>query len=164
MTDLLLEELVKRVVAASTPGTTRIATSVVTPEEVSASAPETQARVVTGDTPSVQPVVPSAATSTAMSVANGVPMDLKQMRRYLQGRDGVPVVLRERGTVHITCPYCGKLHDHGRHAGFQVAGCDDNVRYGIGIFVGERYFVPNFGYQIYEYREGDDGIYELTIP
>ena len=113
-----------------------------------------QARVATGAA-SVQPVVPSV-----MSVANGVPMDLKQMRRYLQGHDGVPVVLRERGTVHITCPYCGELHEH-ESSGHQVAGCDDNVLYGIGIFVGERYFVPNWGYHVYEYKVGDDGVFML---
>ena len=34
-------------------------------------------------------------------------------------------------------------------AGHHVAGCDDDDRFnGVGIVVGERYFVPNYGYTI----------------
>ena len=95
------------------------------------------------------------------SIANGVPMDLEQMRGYLQENHGILIVLRQQGTTRVKCPYCGKMHDHGPQPGHHVAGCDDNDRNnGVGIVVGERFFVPNYGYTIYEYKEGN-GVNEL---
>ena len=45
-----------------------------------------------------------------------------------------------------------KKHDHDE-PGHHVAGCNEDDRYnGIGVAVGERYFVPNFGCTIYEYK------------
>ena len=86
-------------------------------------------------------------------------MSLEQMRQYLQELYGVPVALREQGATVIDCPYCRELHDHGLTTGYQVASCD--VRHG-GIVVGERYFARNYGYQVYEYKEG--GVNQLIIP
>lgn len=97
------------------------------------------------------------------SIADGIPMDLDQMREYLQEYHGVPVVLREHGTTSIKCPYCLKIHDHAPQPGHHVALCDNNDRFnGVGIVVGERYFVPNYGYTIYEYKKGD-GVNELLV-
>jgi hypothetical protein len=53
-------------------------------------------------------------------IADGVPIDLEQMRGYLQELYGVPVVLRKKGTTGVKCPYCMKKHDHcwyGPHVG-----------------------------------------------
>lgn len=97
------------------------------------------------------------------SIASGVPMDLEQMRVYLQGLYGNPVVLREQGTTNISCPYCFKLHEH-LQPGHHVALCDESDRYnGCGIVIGNRYFVPNYGYEILEYREAD-GVNNLIVP
>ena len=67
---------------------------------------------------------------------------------------------RGEGTTGVKCPYCMKKHDHDE-PGHHVAGFNEDDRYnGIGVAVGERYFVPNFGCTIYEYKEGD-GVNEL---
>jgi hypothetical protein len=58
------------------------------------------------------------------------------------------------------------MHDHGPqpgHSGHYVALCDESDRLLGGIVVDERYFVPNYGYKIYEYRE-TEGVNELIIP
>lgn len=47
------------------------------------------------------------------TATDGVPMTTNQMREYLQGYFGSPVVLRKQGTTSITCPHCLKKHDHG---------------------------------------------------
>ena len=89
-------------------------------------------------------------------------MNLEQMREYLQDYYEIPIALRQQGTTNIECPYCGKKHDHGQQPGHHVAGCAGS-EYGTGITVKERFFVPNYGYTIFEYEEGD-GVNELTIP
>lgn len=76
---------------------------------------------------------------------------------YLQDHYGIPVVLREQGTTAVTCPYCGGKHDHIVQPGHHQAPCDDR---GIVIVVGDRHFVPNYGYQIIEFRKGK-GVNEL---
>ena len=102
----------------------------------------------------VQPVAQPVAPPTATAIANGVPMDLEQIRQYLQELYGIPVALREQGVTVIDCPYCGELHDHGLQTGHQVASCD--VRHGVGIVLGGRYFSPKYGYRIIRYKEGDE--------
>lgn len=99
------------------------------------------------------------------SIADGIPMSLEQMRVYLQEYHGIPIVLRKQGTTNVKCPYCKKLHDHGPQPGHHVALCDDNNRMGMGLCVGERYFIPNYGNTICEYRVvGEKGTdrYELV--
>ena len=94
-------------------------------------------------------------------ISDGLPMSLRQMREYLQEHYGSPVVLREQGTTSVKRPYCFQHHDHGPQPGHQPAGCDDESRFsGIGIVVGERYFVPNYGYTIMEYLE-ENGVNKL---
>ena len=98
------------------------------------------------------------------SLASGVPMNLEHMREYLQEHYGIPIVLREQGTTNIKCPYCQKLHEHTLEPGHHVAGCSDDDNYlGIGLIIGERYFVPNCGYTIIEYRN-EDGVNILETP
>lgn len=95
------------------------------------------------------------------SIADGVPMSLEQMRVHLQECYGIPIALREQGTTSIRCPYCLKIHEHGPRPGHQVAACDEGDRYnGIGIVIGDRYFIPNFGYNVLEYME-EDGVNKL---
>ena len=77
-------------------------------------------------------------TNNNNSIADSVPMNLEQMREYLQEHFGVP---RQKGTTSIKCPYCLKMHVHVQQPGHHVGGCDDNDRFcGIGIVVEERYF------------------------
>jgi hypothetical protein len=83
-----------------------------------------------------------------------VPMSSEQMQAYLQEQYGVPIALRLQGTTTVKCPYCDSLHDHGPQPGYHVALCDDR---GQGVFVRDRYFVPNYGYTIFEYKESDRG-------
>jgi hypothetical protein len=71
---------------------------------------------------------------------------------------GVPIALRLQGTTMVKCPYCDSLHDHGPQLGHHVALCKDRGR---GVFVRDRYFVPNYGYTIFEYKESD-GANELV--
>ncbi|CAB9531692.1 expressed unknown protein [Seminavis robusta] len=102
-------------------------------------------------------------TTMANSIANRVPMSSGQVQVYLQEHYGVPIVLREQGETNIKCPYCLKLYEHGLQTGHHVAGCDDCDRFnGIGIVVGERYFVPNYGYTIFLYKERA-GVNELVV-
>lgn len=37
-----------------------------------------------------------------------------------------------------------------------VAGCDESLRFNIGIVVGGRTYVPNWGYDIFEYVRKED--------
>jgi len=46
------------------------------------------------------------------SLADGVPMNLDQMRVHLQEHCGIPIALREQGTTNVKCPCCLKLHNH----------------------------------------------------
>jgi hypothetical protein len=94
------------------------------------------------------------------SIADGILMSLEQMRLYLQELYGISIVVRKQGTTIVKCPCCSKMHDHGPQPEHHVALCEVN---GIGIVIGERYFVPNYGYTIYEYRERD-GVNEFIIP
>ena len=87
-------------------------------------------------------------------------MSLEQLRDYLQGYYGRPIVLRKLGTTVVKCPYCGQYHYH-EQAGRQIAACDEAIRFTIGLVIGDRSFVPNWGYDILEYAEGANGINEL---
>ena len=90
-------------------------------------------------------------------------MNLAQMRDYLQETYGIPIVLRKVGTSEVTCCYCKGVHKHD-HAGYNTAGCDDETRFnGSGITVGDRFFVPNWGYHIIEF-EDKEGVNRLIVP
>ena len=98
------------------------------------------------------------------NLAGGMPMNLEQIRFYLQKHCGIPIVLREQGTVHIKCPHCLKLHEHGPQPGHHVAGCDDDDRFnGIGIVIGKRHFIPNYGYTIMECIEKEGANMLITL-
>ena len=84
-------------------------------------------------------------------ICDGLPMTPEQMREYLQQHHGIPVVLRERGQLMVKCPYCAKLHSHEPGPGHHPAACDDRDR-DIGISNGDRFFVPNYGYLLLEYK------------
>jgi hypothetical protein len=88
-------------------------------------------------------------------------MTLEQMRVYLQEYHGVPITLRQQGTTTVKCPYCLKTLDHGPDPGHHVAGCygDDRSK-GISINIGDRHFIPSYGYVVLEYREVN-GVNEL---
>ena len=83
-------------------------------------------------------------------ICDGLPMTPKQMRDYLQEHHGIPVVLREQGETGVKCPYCTKLHHHKPGPGRYVADCEGKDR-DIGISIGDRYFIPNYGYLLLEY-------------
>lgn len=96
------------------------------------------------------------------SIGDGVPMNLKQMREYLQSYYGIPIALRKEGDTTVVCPFCNKKHEHGTETGHHITGCEGDDRY-IGISIGDRQFVPSYGYTICEYKEGED-TNELIIP
>jgi hypothetical protein len=81
-------------------------------------------------------------------------MTTRQMRAHLQDYHGIPVVLREQGVSEVVCPYCNKLHVHEPGPGHFVADCDEKDR-NTRISVGDRYFVPNYGYLLLEYTAED---------
>jgi hypothetical protein len=93
-------------------------------------------------------------------IADGMPMNLDQMREYLQEHHGVPIALREKGKTVIKCPHCQRLHDHGAQPGHHRALCDDKERDALGLVVGDRCFIPNYGYIIYKYKSSS-GINKL---
>ena len=102
----------------------------------------------------------------AMTNANSVAdrMDLEQIRVYLQEHYGIPIVLRQQGMTSIKCLFCLKMHDHGPQPGHHMEGCNDDDRcIGIGIVIGERYFILNYGYTLFEYKEGADGVNDLLV-
>ena len=84
-----------------------------------------------------------------------VHMTIRQMQTYLQDYHGIPIALREQGTSKVICPYCTKLHIHEPGPGHFVADCDEKDR-NMGISVGDRYFVPNYGYLLLEYTAEDN--------
>ncbi len=90
-------------------------------------------------------------------------MRLDQMQEYLQANRGVPVVLRKQGTTSVRCVYCRKLHDHSEPAGYHEAFCDEKDRLNGGIVIGDRYFIPGYGYFIYDFKEAE-GVNELVVP
>ena len=83
-------------------------------------------------------------------------MNLEQMQAYLQEIYRLPVVLTQQGTTNMECPYCGERHDHGPQPGHHLAHCKDELRMN-GIVIGDRSFVPNYGYTILEYYE-EEGV------
>ena len=89
------------------------------------------------------------------------PMTTNQMREYLQGYFGSPVVLRKQGTTSVKCPYCLKKHDHGLEPGHRRSHCDKNDPVN-GIATGERSFSCNYSYTIVEHKE-EDGVNKLLI-
>ena len=56
------------------------------------------------------------------NIADGVPMNLEQMREYLQEHYGVPISLRERGATTVQCPYCHGKH-HATSGSARIATC-----------------------------------------
>jgi hypothetical protein len=106
-------------------------------------------------------------TSTTMTdnrnvICSGLPMSLDQVQDYLQGYHGIPIVLRKEGTTSIKCCYCLENHDHMGPPGRYIASCDDRNN-GSGIVIGERHFIPNYGYKLYDFKERDD-VNELLVP
>ena len=77
-----------------------------------------------------------------------IPVMVEQTREYLQDYHGVPVVLRQEENTGVTCCYCGKRHDHDHGPGHVEAGCGQEDR-SIGIVIGDRSFVPAYGYRIF---------------
>lgn len=51
---------------------------------------------------------------------------------------------------------------HGEITGHTMAACYRNGA--EGITVGERFFIPNYGYTIFEYKKGKDGVNTLIVP
>ena len=80
---------------------------------------------------------------------------MEGMRLCIQEDRGIPVVLRKQGETYVKCPYCLKKHNHAMNPGHHKAGCSDGDRFSVGITIGDRYFVPNYGYTIVEYEEKD---------
>jgi hypothetical protein len=102
-------------------------------------------------------------TDTGNSIADGVPMTLEQMRVYLQGMFGRPVVLREQGTTTVGCPYCLETHDHGAQAGYHVPSCEEDEEVENILVINDREYKKNYGYTIYEFKSNGGRSYELII-
>lgn len=83
-------------------------------------------------------------------------MSLEEVRDYLNEHFGVPVVLRKKGETEITCPYCGQGHHHQKESGHYVALCDEGVREGVELVIGNRRFVPGYGHDVIHFKERDN--------
>ena len=97
-------------------------------------------------------------------IADGVHMNLEQMRMLLQEYHQVPIALRKEGSTTLSCPFCHKLHHDPDPPGHHAAGCDEWNAYSITI--GGRTFVSGYGNTVYEYRDRDTspGVRELLVP
>eukprot|EP00957_Ditylum_brightwellii_P112909 8609714-Ditylum_brightwellii.AAC.1 len=62
----------------------------------------------------------------------------------------------------VKCPCCAGQHDHGPQPGHHVALCKDEHQ-DLGLFIGDRCFVPNCGYAMCECEEGDR-VNGLIVP
>ena len=89
------------------------------------------------------------------AIADGAPVSVSDARDYLQDHFGVPIALKKRGYSSIQCPYCGKEHFY-QGTGYQNIQCSKEDRRGRSIIVGERSFVPNYGYTVVEYEEEEE--------
>jgi len=97
-------------------------------------------------------------------IANGIPMTAMQMREYLQEYHGIPIAIREQGSPLVSCTYCYNIHEHDpAEQGHVTAGCIDDNPYGFGIIIGEKHFMPSYGYTIYEFRDNNE-VNELITP
>ena len=85
-----------------------------------------------------------------------------EMREFLQNEHGHPIALRLRGCVLVACPYCAKWHEHAPGPGHVDALCDESVRQTITIQVGDRQYIPNYGYTILEYEPDDEGVHQIV--
>jgi hypothetical protein len=106
---------------------------------------------------------PASGDAAAVTIADGIPMDLEGMRLYLQNFYSVPIVLRMQGETAVKCAYCSITHHHGGPPGHQNALCDEENRCSVGVVIGSRSFHPNYGYDIYEYKV-NDRVNELIDP
>jgi len=84
------------------------------------------------------------------SIADGVPMNLEQMRLHLQECHGCPVALREQGSATCRCPCCDEVHKNGPQPGCHSAWCDDQSP---GVVVAGRSFHCDCGYTIFECKK-----------
>lgn len=91
-------------------------------------------------------------------MADPITLDPKEMQYYLQYLYQLPLVLREKGTFSISCPYCGESHTPGDVTGHVQAQCTTPSP---GIAIENRFFHPNYGYSIMEF-EKKDGLCLLT--
>lgn len=91
------------------------------------------------------------------SIGGGVPMDLQQLKEYLQKHCRVPVALQLQGTTGVKCPFCLKIHDHDKD-GHVMALCDSADH--ETVVIGERHFVANYGYTIFGYTDDN----QLIVP
>jgi hypothetical protein len=97
--------------------------------------------------------IDSVTMTNNNSIADGMPINLEEMRLYLQDLYGIPIVLRQEGTTTVNCPYCFKIHEHTGPPGKYIAGCDITDRYnGSGIVIGQRHFVAGYGYKLYDFN------------
>ena len=87
------------------------------------------------------------------------PSTPEEMTENLVNYYGRPCVLREEGVDTIVCPYCNEQHSHPGAHGHHRAGCADSDS-DITLAIGERVFIPAYGYDIYEYKKVDQG-YEI---
>ena len=98
---------------------------------------------------------------TKNAIADGIPMSAEQMKEYLQQHYGIPIAIKEQGTTAVTCPYCAATH-HSTGSGYTEAVCKDHDW--TGIVIGDRSFVPNYGFTVFTYTKKEDGVKELTMP
>jgi hypothetical protein len=102
--------------------------------------------------PGPNPEPESKDDLNANKTTNDLPLTPEDMTNYLIQHHGKPCVLREEGTDHILCPYCGEPHHHPDTHGHFRAGCAD-YNFGTHITIGPRSFNPAYGYDIYEYKK-----------
>lgn len=87
------------------------------------------------------------------TVCSGLPMTVQQMQEYLVERNGVPTVLRKVGVPSVTCPYSGKTVEIPPGTSYWKPDWMDTADDYQGIVIGERVFVPSYGFRIYEYKQ-----------
>ena len=84
------------------------------------------------------------------------------MQEYLQDFYKIPIVIREKGSTSIKCPYCSRLHAYSpEELGHMMAQCEDCDT--IVLHIGDRSFIKPYGFSIVDYEE-KDGLNHIILP
>lgn len=85
---------------------------------------------------------------------------VEKYQSEVQEEAGSPTALRLEGTTIVKCPYTGEHYDYkDTSAGHVEAMCEDRE---VVLSLGDRDFVPNYGFTILDCVVKDNIVYVLN--